>query len=165
MKNLLIIIVLLFIPIKSYSCGGVTKIGTFEYKLKLKSKPESYQFYYRQNEYVVFIEPKWLVENSKKYDKGIIYPEFNKFLINSAPLKEHIDLYKFNLIESYYYDFILKLVYNAIASGEAAIMNNEGEWQNEIYNVVKEEKSISLSTYYIGANKSELISHITCITD
>lgn len=166
MKYLLILMFLLSIPLKSYSCGGnEVKLGTFKYNIKLKQKPEGYSFYYRQNDYVVFIAAEWLIGNAKKNSNDFLYPEFNKFLKSSMPLKENTDLYKFNFIESHYYDYIWKIVYTAIASGQVAIMDDDGEWQTEMLNVVKEEKSVASSTYYIGINKDELISRLTCITD
>lgn len=167
----IIFLLLFFAPIVSRTqvCGDPhAHPGSQSTVVALKQKPHDPAFYYRVDDYLIFISPDQVMAalRAQEINGDRTVKRLRSLISDRLPLKVDQDLFYFNIFDWLFYNTIQKTVEIAIENGNAAITDLSGVWLDKATIVHKRNKGISNTIVYAGGKgEKRLLSLLDCISE
>ena len=148
-------------------CGDVHgHAGEETRAIHLEAKPDSPAFYFRSEEFVVFISPKAVLESLHSLQSSRPADRLDSLIRARLPLVEHQDLFQFELNDWLFWSITQAIVIRAIENGNASMTNENGAWSKDVRVVHYRQPRISRTIVYDGKKGSnKVIWQLDCIVD
>jgi hypothetical protein len=141
--------------------------GTESRAIQLQANTAVPSFYFRTEDFVVFISPEEVLESLKAMNQwGPIANKINPLIHARLPLHENQDLFQFEMQDWSFRAITKAIVIDAIAHGNAAISNEGGVWSKEA-RIVQHRGGSSIDTIIYDGNKgrTKIIWQLDCIAN